>query len=158
MDRTAAASATRVVASEALPFAPMGTPDSGVEMKLLRISLEDERVTFLNRFAPGFRAPTHRHLGEVHAYTLSGRWRYLEYDWESREGDYVFEPPDTVHTLDVPAGNPGPTVVLFVVHRGMELFTPEGTLLFTQTIPSFEDLYRSGLEQLGLPFPKEVLR
>ena len=36
----------------------------------------------------------HRHSGPVHAFTLRGRWRYLEHDWVASPGDYAFEPPD----------------------------------------------------------------
>ncbi len=43
----------------------------------------------------------HRHPAPVHGYVIKGRWRYLEHDWEAREGDYVFEPPGEVHTLVV---------------------------------------------------------
>src|SRR5258707_9667381 len=35
----------------------------------------------------------HRHSGPVHAFTLRGRWRYLEHDWVATPGDYAFEPP-----------------------------------------------------------------
>ena len=34
--------------------------------------------------------------------SCSGRWRYLEHDWEAVEGSYVFEPPGETHTLYVP--------------------------------------------------------
>ena len=36
----------------------------------------------------------HRHSGPVHAFTLRGRWHYLEHDWVASPGDYAFEPPD----------------------------------------------------------------
>src|SRR5258708_29885112 len=38
----------------------------------------------------------------VHAFTLRGRWRYLEHDWIATPGDYTFEPPGETHTLVVP--------------------------------------------------------
>ena len=41
----------------------------------------DDVYTIMNRFAPGFQAPKHLHLGEVHGFTLEGRWGYREYDW-----------------------------------------------------------------------------
>jgi quercetin dioxygenase-like cupin family protein len=44
----------------------------------------------------------HRHAGAVHAFTLKGRWHYLEYDWWAEEGTYAFEPPGDIHTLEVP--------------------------------------------------------
>ena len=33
------------------------------------------------------------------AYTLSGRWGYLEYDWIATAGDFVCETPGGSHTL-----------------------------------------------------------
>lgn len=44
----------------------------------------------------------HRHSGPVHAFTLRGKWRYLEHDWVATAGDYAFEPPGETHTLVVP--------------------------------------------------------
>ncbi len=84
--------------------------------------------TFLNRFQPGFQAPKHLHRGEVHAYTLEGCWHYLEYDWVSRAGDYVYEPPDTAHMLKVPDDNAGPTTVFFSVAKGMDLYDDAGNV------------------------------
>ena len=41
----------------------------------------------------------HAHPAPVHAYVISGRWRYAERDWIAETGSYVFEPPGDVHTL-----------------------------------------------------------
>ena len=43
----------------------------------------------------------HRHPAPVHGYVIKGSWRYLEHDWITREGMYVFEPPGEIHTLVV---------------------------------------------------------
>src|ERR1700745_4329839 len=45
-----------------------------------------------------------RHSGPVHAFTLRGRWRYLEHNWVASPGDYAFEPPGETHPLVVPGG------------------------------------------------------
>jgi 2,4'-dihydroxyacetophenone dioxygenase len=149
--------ATRVVPHASIPWVHMGPADSGVEMKLLRCGKEDEVTVFLNRFAPGFQAPRHRHLGEVHAYTLQGRWFYLEYDWESTAGDYVYEPPDTIHTLKVPDENSEPTVVFFSVCKGLDLYDDAGNVFMTQDRQGLEMIYRAGLEAKGLSWPDEIL-
>src|ERR671913_2615684 len=44
----------------------------------------------------------HRHPLPVHGFVLKGSWRYLEHDWVTTEGSYVFEPPGEIHTLVVP--------------------------------------------------------
>ena len=149
--------ATRVVPHADIPWVPMGPDDSGVEMKLLRVGKEDGVCTFLNRFQPGFQAPKHLHLGEVHAYTIEGRWHYLEYDWVSEAGDYVYEPPDTVHTLKVPDDNDGPTIVFFTVAKGMDLYDDAGNVFMTQDNQGMEALYRMGLQTRGLEWPESVL-
>lgn len=46
----------------------------------------------------------HRHTGPVHAFTLKGRWHYLEHDWWAEQGGYSYEPSGDVHTLEVPDG------------------------------------------------------
>ena len=43
----------------------------------------------------------HYHPHEVFAYTISGKWGYLEHDWIAQEGGFVYEPPGEVHTLVV---------------------------------------------------------
>src|SRR5687768_15197828 len=41
----------------------------------------------------------HRHSGPVHAMVLKGTWHYLEHDWKTSPGSYIFEPPGETHTL-----------------------------------------------------------
>src|SRR5690606_38442195 len=48
---------------------------------------------------PGGQLACHYHTGPVHAFTLKGSWRYLEHDWVSPQGTFVYEPPGEVHTL-----------------------------------------------------------
>jgi anti-sigma factor ChrR (cupin superfamily) len=149
--------ATRLVRNAEIPWIWLGDRSSGVEMKLLRIGKEDGVYTMINRFQPGFQAPKHLHLGEVHALTLTGRWHYLEYDWVCESGDYVYEPPDTIHTLKVPEDNPEPVVVFFTVAKGMDLYDEAGQVFMTQDNAGMEALYRAGLETAGIPWPECIL-
>jgi 2,4'-dihydroxyacetophenone dioxygenase len=41
----------------------------------------------------------HYHPHQVFAYTISGKWGYLEYDWVAGPGDFVYEAPGGSHTL-----------------------------------------------------------
>lgn len=41
----------------------------------------------------------HYHPHQVFAYTISGKWGYLEHDWTATAGDFVFETPGEAHTL-----------------------------------------------------------
>ncbi len=139
---------TSVVHGADVPWVWMGFENSGIEMKLLRRGREDGVYTFINRFAPGFMAPRHLHLGEVHAWTMEGCWCYLEYDWKAHAGDYVYEPADTIHTLYVPEVN---------VEKGLDLYDENGELFMTQDGAGLEELYRAGLAEQGLDWPDAIL-
>ena len=41
----------------------------------------------------------HYHPQQVFAYTISGKWGYLEHDWVATAGDFVYEAPGEAHTL-----------------------------------------------------------
>lgn len=41
----------------------------------------------------------HYHPHPVFAYTISGKWSYLEHDWVATAGDFVYEAPGESHTL-----------------------------------------------------------
>jgi len=148
---------TRILPDDSVPWGPMGPPGTGVEIKILRVNVQTDSITFLNRFQPGFEAIRHRHLGEVHAYTLEGHWHYLEYDWSAGPGDYVFEPPDAIHTLKVADDAAVPTVVFFVLRGGLELYDG-GKVFMTVNIQGFEDLYREGLDSIGVDYPHNIVR
>ena len=55
---------------------------------------------------------THKHRGPVWAVGLEGSFRYLEYDWVCRPGEFITEMPGTAHTLvtDDPNGMTGDIV------------------------------------------------
>lgn len=76
----------------------------------------------------------HRHSGPVHAFTLRGRWLYLEHDWEAVPGSYAFEPPGETHTLVVP-DDVEEMVTLFHVTGGYTYVDPDGAAL------GYEDVY-----------------
>ena len=50
------------------------------------------------RPAPGL-VNRHYHPQQVFAYTISGKWGYLEHDWVATAGDFVYEAPGEAHTL-----------------------------------------------------------
>ena len=76
----------------------------------------------------------HRHAGPVHAFTLRGRWRYLEHNWEAVPGSYAFEPPGETHTLVVPE-DVSEMVTLFHVTGGYVYVDPDGVAL------GYEDVF-----------------
>jgi 2,4'-dihydroxyacetophenone dioxygenase len=56
----------------------------------------------------------HYHPHEVFAYTISGKWGYLEHDWTATAGDFIYETPGEAHTL-VAYEHKDPMKVFFVV-------------------------------------------
>jgi 2,4'-dihydroxyacetophenone dioxygenase len=76
----------------------------------------------------------HRHNGPVHAFTLRGRWHYLEHDWIASPGDYTFEPPGETHTLVVPDGVEE-MATLFHVTGGYVYVDPAGRAI------GYEDVF-----------------
>ena len=76
----------------------------------------------------------HRHAGPVHAFTLRGRWRYLEHAWEAVPGSYAYEPPGETHTLVVPE-DVSEMVTLFHVTGGYVYVDPDGVAL------GYEDVF-----------------
>src|SRR5262249_21511127 len=41
----------------------------------------------------------HYHPQQVFAYTISGKWGYLEHDWVATAGGFIYEAPGEAHTL-----------------------------------------------------------
>ena len=41
----------------------------------------------------------HYHPHQVFAYTISGKWGYLEHEWTAKAGDFVYETAGEGHTL-----------------------------------------------------------
>ena len=56
----------------------------------------------------------HYHPRQVFAYTLSGKWGYLEHDWTATAGDFIYETPGEGHTL-VAFEHKDPMKVFFIV-------------------------------------------
>ena len=68
----------------------------------------------------------HAHPCPVHAYVLSGQWKYAEREWTAKAGDYLFEPPGDVHTL---IGLPGGSETLFWIGGALIELDDEGRTL-----------------------------
>ena len=91
----------------------------------------------------------HRHPGPVHAFVLTGSWRYLEHDWVATEGSYVFEPPGETHTLVVDEGV-AETITLFQVSGCMYYVDPWGANIGYEDVFTKIDMCRAHYEAVGL--------
>ncbi|MEO6317578.1 MAG: 2,4'-dihydroxyacetophenone dioxygenase family protein [Acidimicrobiales bacterium] len=99
---------------EELPFVDLG---DGSTLQLLHVDVDAGLWVIRTRFQAGMTVDTHKHTGVVHAFTLSGSWKYLEYpDEVNVAGSYLFEPAGSVHTLHVPEDNTEITDVFFTIH------------------------------------------
>ncbi|MCC7076373.1 MAG: 2,4'-dihydroxyacetophenone dioxygenase family protein [Acidimicrobiia bacterium] len=160
---------TSIVRDEDVPWATL-TP--GVEIKMFRVGRYDNTYQMLLCAQPGAQLPTHHHFGEVHAYTISGRWAYREYEWEATAGTYVYEEPRSAHTLFVPEDADEPALVFFTIAAGMLVFLdtlpdemsrraeemgvePGQTMI--QDGVTLDGLYRAVLEAAGERYPDAVL-
>ena len=80
------------------PFVALG---DGTHLQLLQVNVEAGLWVIRTRFEPGVVVPTHKHTGEVFAFTISGSWHYREYPEVNVAGSYLYEPAGSVHTLTV---------------------------------------------------------
>ena len=74
----------------------------GNDVKLLTAKISEGLWIVRTRFQPGTAVQTHRHTGQVYAYTISGSWHYKESEYVNRAGSFLYEPAGSVHTLLVP--------------------------------------------------------
>jgi 2,4'-dihydroxyacetophenone dioxygenase len=79
-----------------LPFVDIG---NGNKLKVIQVKEREGLWIVENIFQAGFEVPTHRHTGPVWGYTVSGGWKYKEYDYVNRAGSFLYEPAGSVHTL-----------------------------------------------------------
>lgn len=107
-----------------LPYVDQG---QGVEFKVMQVDHAGGTWVTIHRFQPGVQVPSHRHSGNVIAYTLKGKWHYLEHDFTATAGSVVWEPAGSFHTLHVP-DDAGVTEVLFVMSGGLALVDDDGRL------------------------------
>jgi quercetin dioxygenase-like cupin family protein len=136
---------------------PWGLVWEGIELKILRTGEGSGTYTLMTRLQPGVELPRHRHFGEVHGYTISGRWGYREYGWEAVAGDYVYEPPNSTHTLYVPDDAGEPAVIVFVIDKGMVILGENDEILTIEDAWTITEIYRVALANAGVGFPDGVL-
>jgi hypothetical protein len=121
----------------------------GVWFKPLVLSVSQGYYVNLLRVRNSGVLSRHRHNGPVHAFTLRGRWRYLEHDWEAIPNSYAFEPPGETHTLVVP-DDVAEMVTLFHVTGGYVYVDPDGVALGYEDVFTKLATVRRHYEAIGL--------
>jgi len=79
-----------------LPFVDL--PD-GSKLKVLQVREKEGLWIIQAIFQAGYEVQTHKHTGPVWGYTVSGAWKYKEYDYVNRAGSFLYEPAGSIHTL-----------------------------------------------------------
>ena len=141
------------VGEEDAPFVDLG---NGVELQVLKIDIEAGLWVIRNRFQPGLVVERHKHTGCVHAFTLSGSWKYLEYPEVNRAGSYLFEPAGSVHTLIVPEDNTEVTDVWFAIQGANLNLDENDEIQMVIDAALIRDVYLGACEAAGLPRPPVI--
>ena len=141
--------------SVALPWAENWAGDPGIQLKALMIDIEGGRYAVRMRFRPGLLVAPHKHTGEVHAYTFSGKWNYLEYadSPDNVAGSYLFEPPGTTHTLKIADDAGEWTEILFILYGAMLHLDEAGNIVAVTDAQSVAAEYAQRLADQKLPVP-----
>jgi len=91
----------------------------------------------------------HYHPHEVFAYTISGKWGYLEHEWIATAGDFIYESPGEAHTL-VAYEHPDPMKVFFVVKGPLIWLDEDGKSCGHFDVFDYIDLCKAHYAKIGL--------
>ncbi len=91
----------------------------------------------------------HYHPHEVLAYTISGKWGYLEHDWTATAGDFIYETPGEAHTL-VAYEHADPMKVFFVVRGPLIWLDEDGNGAGHFDVHDYIDLCKKHYESIGM--------
>ena len=91
----------------------------------------------------------HYHPHAVFAFTLPGKWSYLEHDWIATAGDFVYEAPGEAHTL-VAHESGEPMRVHFNVTGPLIWLDEQGQAAGTFDVFDYIKLCKDHYEKVGL--------
>jgi 2,4'-dihydroxyacetophenone dioxygenase len=91
----------------------------------------------------------HYHPQQVFAYTISGKWGYLEHDWVATAGDFVYETPGEAHTL-VAYESDEPMKVHFKVKGPLIWLDEKGDAVDFFDVHQYIDICKEHYEKVGL--------
>ena len=119
-----------------VPFTPY---NEDVKIKLLRVDPVRGQMCLVLSAPGGTGLGVHKHYGYVIVYTLQGAWRYLEHEWVSRAGDFVYETAGSTHTFFAEED----TSAVIVLEGALEFLDDEGNSL---AIEDWQSMYRRYLD------------
>lgn len=135
------------IGADELPFVDIG---DGSKLKVIMVDVARELWIIENVFAAGYEVQRHKHTGPVYAYTSSGAWQYKEYSYVNRAGSFLYEPANSVHTLEVVEDN---THVWFQIYGANLNLDADGEVESISDGSSTLATYLALCEQAGLPRP-----
>ena len=135
------------------PFVDLG---DGSTLQLMQVNIDAGLWVIRTKFQPGYKVQTHRHTGEVFAFTMSGSWKYLEYPEVNLAGSYLYEPAGSVHTLIVPDTNTEITDVWFAIYGANLNLDADGNVESVLDAGSIRDAYYALCEMQGHPRPSVI--
>ena len=91
----------------------------------------------------------HRHPMLVVGYVIKGKWFYREHDWVANEGDFVYEPPGEIHTLEVPA-DCSEMITFFNISGAMIYLDEQGRQIGYEDVFTKIEMCRAHFEAVGL--------
>ncbi len=91
----------------------------------------------------------HYHPHEVFAYTISGKWGYLEHDWVATAGSFVYETPGEAHTL-VAYESDEPMKVHFKVKGPLIWLDEEGEAVDFFDVHNYIEICKAHYEKVGI--------
>ena len=134
-----------------LPFVDIG---DGSKLKFIMVEAARDLWIVENVFQSGYEVQRHKHTGPVYAYTSSGAWRYKEYSDVNRAGSFLYEPANSVHTLEVVEDD---THVWFQIYGVNLNLDASGEVESVSDGASTLATYLALCEQAGLPRPNVLL-
>lgn len=140
------------IGTDELPFVDVG---GGNLLKVIMVDEGQGLWIIENVFQAGFAVQTHKHTGPVYGYTVSGAWKYKEYDYVNRAGSFLFEPAGSVHTLTCIEDN---TRVWFQMYGSNLNLDEDGNIASVADGAGTLAHYYARCEEAGLPRPNVVVR
>lgn len=140
------------IGADDLPFVEIG---GGNKLKVVMVDEGQGLWVVENIFQAGFEVPTHKHTGPVYGFTVSGAWKYVEYDYVNRAGSFLYEPAGSVHTLTCIEDD---TRVWFHMTGTNLDLDAGGAIIGTADGPTTLAAYYALAEAQGHPRPAVVVR
>lgn len=137
---------TREETSPWIPFT------EGTWIRHLTFDVRNNYAVNILKVAPGATLGRHRHRAQVTGYVLKGSWKYEEYDWVAKPGDFIRESPGRTHTLVSEEG----METIFQLGLPLEFLNEDGTLMETVDVFWFIDHYLTYCKENNIPVNKAL--